>query len=156
MRDATRLWSLLAAASLAVSAAAADSGTMSIQVKQGAVRETPSFTGRVVGTLAYGDQVQALEKKPGWVRISAGSTAGWVSESALSKKRIVLTAGTETAHTGASSEELALAGKGFNSDVEAEFKSKTGNVDFAAVDRMEKRVVSQPEKTRFLREGGIR
>jgi hypothetical protein len=43
-------------------------------------------------------------------------------ESALSAKRVKMQAGG-TAKTGATSDELALAGKGFNKDVEAQFKA---------------------------------
>jgi hypothetical protein len=42
--------------------------------------------------------------------------------SALTKKKLKLAAGEADAATTVSSEEQALAGKGFNSDVEAKFK----------------------------------
>jgi hypothetical protein len=129
---------------------------MSVQVKQGAVRATPSFTGKVLGTLDYGQQVQISEKKSPWMMATGAGLSGWMHESALSPKKIVMSGGAATAQTGASSEELALAGKGFNSDVEAQFKSKNRNVDFVAVDQMERRKVTQEEKARFVKDGGIR
>ena len=145
----------MALALLAAAAGQAANDVMSVQVRQGPVRATPSFTGQVVATLTYGAPVAALEKRPGWIRISAGGTTGWMHESALSKKRIVMSAGATTAQTGASSEEVALAGKGFNSDVEAQYKAQNRNVNYAAVDRMEKQRIDAAEMARFLKEGGV-
>ena len=143
-------------AALLVAAGAQAESAMSVQVKQGPVRATPSFTGKVVGTLNYGQQVQVAEKKIPWLKISAdGGMSGWMHESALSKKRFVMSGEGATAPTAASSEELALAGKGLL-EVEKQFKMQHPEADFAAVDRMERRKVSQEEKTQFLKDGGIR
>ena len=143
-------------AALLFAAGAQAQSAMSVQVKQGAVRSTPSFTGRVLGTLTYGQQVQVSEKKSPWMMVSGGGVSGWMHESSLSKKQIVLSGGTATAQTGASSEELALAGKGFNSDVEGQFKAQNREINFAAVDRMERRKTTPEEKAQFLKDGGIR
>ncbi|MFH0880636.1 MAG: hypothetical protein V2A34_13050, partial [Lentisphaerota bacterium] len=62
---------------------------------------------------------------------------------------------SEDVRTGASGEELALAGKGFNSDVEAEFKSQNKNVDFTWVDKMEKMKETPDELISFLKEGQV-
>jgi len=129
---------------------------MSVQVKQGVVRSTPSFVGQVVGSLNYGERVTVLEQQPGWIRVSASGLTGWMHQSALTSKRIVLTASGTAAPTGASTDELALAGKGFNSDVEAQFKAQNREVDFEAVDRMEKRKATPEEISAFLAEGGVR
>ena len=143
-------------AALLFAAGAQAQSAMSVQVKQGAVRSTPSYTGQVLGTLNYGQQVQVTEKRSPWLMVSGGGLSGWMHDSALSKKKIVLTGGETTAQTGASSEELALASKGFNSDVEAQFKAQNHEINFAAVDRMEHRKVSSAEKSQFKKDGGIR
>ena len=49
-----------------------------------------------------------------------------MSTSALQTKKIVLAAGSENVQQGASSGEVALAGKGFNEDVEQQYK-RTGS-----------------------------
>jgi hypothetical protein len=147
---------LLAAAALAAGAGAAQPTTMSVQVRQGAVRNTPSPIGSVVTTLAYGDRVEVLETKSAWFKVSSAKGSGWMHESALSRKKIVLSGGGTAAPTGASSEEMALASKGFNSDVEAQFKAQNKNVDFAAVDRMEQRKIADQEKARFIKDGALR
>ena len=128
---------------------------MSVQVKAGPVRATPSFVGQIVGNLAYGDRVDVLAERPGWMRVSAGAVSGWMHQSALTEKRVVLKAGDANVQTGASGEELALAGKGFNSDVEAQFKAQNRDIDFGPVDRMERRNASQGEMAAFLKDGQV-
>jgi len=130
---------------------------MSVQVKKGQVRATPSFLGKVVVTLAYGDRVETLEEKDGWIRIvPPGKKApGWMHSSALSQKRIVLKAGTKEAELAASTGELALAGKGFNADVEAAFKARNRDIDFTWIDRMQNMNVPPDKVQAFLQEGKL-
>lgn len=130
---------------------------MSVQVKQGEVRATPYFLGKIVATLSYGDRVEVLGSKENWFHVSpqGKGVTGWMHASALSEKRIVLKAGGTDAKVAASNGELALAGKGFNADVESEFKARNRNVDFSWIDRMQAMKV-QPERiAAFLKEGGL-
>ncbi|MEW6440342.1 MAG: SH3 domain-containing protein [bacterium] len=140
---------------LALAAIAAADSMMCVQVREGPVRSSPSFMGPVVCTLAYGDRVNVLEKRPGWVKVSTGAASGWMHDSALTTKRIVLSAGSRDAQAAASSDELALAGKGFNKEVEAEYRSGNQNLNYAAVDRMEQRRVSPVEVASFLQDGAV-
>ncbi len=137
-------------------AEAAVPSTMSVQVKTGQLRATPSFLGKVTADLAYGDQVTILKQQGEWMQAQTKSgQTGWVHQSALSAKKIVMSSGSQQAQTAASGEELALAGKGFNSDVEAQFKSQNKDIDFTWIDRMAKIKVDPQECVEFLKEGGI-
>jgi uncharacterized protein YgiM (DUF1202 family) len=130
--------------------------TMSVQVRNGQLRATPSFLGQVVAPVLYGDQVQVVSQQGEWMQVTApGGQSGWIHKSALTQQHIELKAGEQNVETGASGEELALATKGFNSDVEAEFKKSNKDVDFTWVDRMEKYKVTPAETTTFLREGAV-
>ncbi|MBI2440044.1 MAG: SH3 domain-containing protein [Lentisphaerae bacterium] len=139
---------LMAAAALAASAA-----TMSVQVKEAPVRATPSFVGKVVGTLAYGDRIEVQQTQGAWSQIAGKGISGWVHSSALSTKKIVLASGREQARVAASGDELALAGKGFNSDVEAQFKATHRDIDFTWINRMEKIRIAPAESQAFLKDG---
>ena len=151
-----KLWLSAGLVAIAVSAFAAEAATMSVQVKNGQIRGTPSFLGRVVAPLSYGDRVQVLETKNEWLNVTGPrGQSGWVHSSALTKKKIAKASGSEDVQTGASGDELALASKGFNSDVEADFKSKNKNVDFTWVNRMEKFKVAPEEMRAFLKAGGV-
>ena len=147
---------LAAIAAIIISAVSAESGEMmSVQVKSTPVRETPSFVGKAIATLSYGDRVEVISNQGVWTKIRTADATGWTHNSALSTKRIVLRSGGETAQSRASSDELALAGKGFNSDVESEYKKQHGNIDFTPIDRMEKVRISSTEIQSFLKEGGV-
>jgi uncharacterized protein YgiM (DUF1202 family) len=130
---------------------------MSVQVKETQIRATPSFVGKILGMLAYGDRVTVLAEQSGWARISlpAGKGEGWVSLSALTKKQIVLKSGSQSVASGASSGEVALAGKGFNKEVEAEYRDEK-QLDYDRIDRMEEEFRVSPEQVlAFLQQGGL-
>ncbi len=151
-----RRFVIVAAAGALGLAGAALAERMSVQVQDGQVRATPSFLGAVTAKLPYGAAVEAQAEQNGWipVRTEAGQQ-GWMHKASLSKKKIVMTAGGAGA-TGASSDELALAGKGFNSDVEAQFKKQNPSVNFAAVDRMAKIKIAPQEMQQFLTAGSVK
>jgi hypothetical protein len=130
---------------------------LSVQVRQGQMRSTPSFLGKVTATLVYGDKVELIEDKGAWKMVAIRKTKGWMHTSALTTKTIALQAGKANVKTGATSSELALAGKGFNAKVEAEFKSKNKHLDYAAVDRMEKTFTFKSGQVQtFLKQGQVR
>ena len=130
---------------------------MNVQVQSGQIRATPTFLGKVLGTLAYGVSVEILQIKGDWLQVKAAQgQVGWVHKSALTTKRVSMSAGTSTAKSTASSDELALAGKGFNSDVEREYKAKNKNLNFDAVDRMEKLKIPATEMQAFLTTGAVK
>jgi hypothetical protein len=136
---------------------AAEQKMMSIQVKKGEIRSTPSFLGIIVTRLSYGDRVYVQEERGPWVRVGLqrNSSKGWIHTSILTSKKIVLNPGAKDVQTSASSDELALAGKGFSKQVENEFKGKNPNINFTWIDRMEKFVVSQKRIKQFLKEGKL-
>jgi hypothetical protein len=134
---------------------AAGNDGLSVQVKQGQVRATPSFLGNVTATLAYGDRVKLVEDNGVWKKVTIRKITGWMHTSALTSKTITLQAGKTNVKTGASNSELSLAGKGFNSKVEAEFKNKNKNIDFTWVDRMEANAVKPGQMQTFLKKGQV-
>ena len=135
---------------------AADPAQMSVKVKVTQLRSAPSYVGKILAALAYGDRVTILEKQKDWARVSfpAKKLEGWVNLSALQEKAIVLQAGAETAQKTATSGEVALAGKGFNKEVEAKYK-EDNELDYTWVDRMESFVVTPQQMTAFSTQGGL-
>jgi hypothetical protein len=130
---------------------------MSVQVQKCQLRNKPSFLGKILANLSYGDQVNVLEEKESWLNVepSAKSGSGWIHISALSTKKIILNPGSKDVQASTSSEEIALAGKGFNQQVEQEFKNQNKGIDFAWVDKMEKIVIPQTEMQSFLEQGDL-
>lgn len=135
---------------------AAVAGAMQVQVEKGQVRAQPSFLGRVVTTLGYGQTVNAVAEQGSWVKVQmAGGEAGWMAASALSSKRITARQTSGAAGSNASADDLALAGKGFSASIENEFKKQNPNINFAAVNRMERDKASTSEMRDFIAEGSL-
>jgi len=63
-------------------------------------------------------------------------------------------AGTSDAATGVSSDEVALAGKGFNEQVEAKLR-KEGKLDYTWVDRMAKFNAGADQIMKFRMQGHL-
>ena len=140
---------------LALLAGAALPTSMSVQIRNGKVRATPSQLSRVVGTVEYGAVVQTGALQKGWYPVTLpDGTTGWLHESALSTKPVAMSAGTSDAATGVSSDEVALAGKGFNEQVEAKLKAD-GTLDYTWVDRMMAMQVDAEAIKKFRAEGNL-
>ncbi|MBN1361311.1 MAG: SH3 domain-containing protein [Sedimentisphaerales bacterium] len=141
---------------LAISAGVVLAAPMSVQVRNCKVRATPSQLGRVVATVDYGAMVEAqVAPQRGWYQVTtADGKTGYVHESALSKKAVVMRAGTSDVATGASSDEVALASKGFNEQVEAKLRAE-GTLDYTWVDRMSAFEVDADQIAAFRRQGNL-
>ena len=129
---------------------------MTVQVKETQLRSTPSHLGKIITRAPYGARVTVLEERGDWKRAAYGNSRGWVHASALTTKRIVLTAG-KTAQTGSvNQDEIALAGKGFNQEVENRYRKTNQNLDYAWINRMENFTVSADQMETFIGEGRLK
>lgn len=131
---------------------------MSIQIKEAPIRATPDYLGKVNGKASYTDQVNVEDSKGQWKKVKAikSGLSGWIHESALSEKEIRMSSGDKDVKLAASSSELQLAGKGFNKQVEDEYKSRNKNISFRWVDKMAKISVSQTQIQKFVQEGELK
>ncbi|WP_319584179.1 SH3 domain-containing protein [uncultured Pseudodesulfovibrio sp.] len=129
---------------------------MSVQVRTGQLRDKPGFLSRVIGELGYGDRVDMTGENGDWRKVKSlgDGKSGWMHMSALSQKEIVLKPTDKDVETAASSDELALAGKGFNKQVEDQYRKQT-RLDYARVNEMEKIVVPQKYISEFIQKGEL-
>ena len=134
-----------------LSAQVSRGGTAWVSAKSVALKSSTWFFAGTRGTLEMGAQVTVLQVNGNWaeVRSSANSSlSGWTQVSNLSARQIV------SSGTSASASEIALAGKGFNQEVEDAYKSD-GALNFEDVDRTEANAVSQDELYQFVVEGHL-
>jgi uncharacterized protein YgiM (DUF1202 family) len=141
---------------LLVSTTWSGSGAMSVQVRDGQLRSTPSFLGTVVGSVNYGDQVDVQQQQGDWMEVNYKGQKGWIHNSALTTKYINVGGGGKDAQMKASGKEVALAGKGFNAEVEAQYRKGHQNANYAAVDRMEQIKIASQEMVAFLDKGEVK
>ncbi len=147
---------IMAATLLVGLAVSAQAARMSVQVREGHLRDRPSFLGTVVTAVEYGDRVEVKRHQGPWRYVAFADREGWIHESALTRQRIVMEAGEVDVAGAATQEEMALAGKGFSAEVEQEFRAQHAEIDFSWVDRMEQMAVTADRLAAFLREGGLK
>ena len=126
-------------------------GTAWVSAKTAALKSSTWFFAGTKGTLEMGAQVTVLSIDGSWAEVRSAANAslsGWTAVSNLSAKRIVSTG------TGASASEVALAGKGFNQEIENAYKTG-GNLNYADVDKTEAIKVSMEELYQFVTQGHL-
>jgi uncharacterized protein YgiM (DUF1202 family) len=127
-------------------------GTLYVATRTLALKSGTGFFASTTATLNYGDRVTVLQVNGKNVQVRHATNAsltGWTASANLSARQIV--AGT----TGsASASEVAMAAKGFNQEVEANYRSQ-GNYNYADVDRIEAQTLNLDNLRRFLEEGRL-
>lgn len=144
---------LLVAAAAYPLFAAPSSKTMYVSLDPVSLKESASSFSKDVGTIEYASKVRVLEEKKNWVHIELESNPGingWVPSSALSSKKIK----AKGTGTTADADEIALAGKGFTSSIEAVYAEEYA-IDYSAVDYAEEQAASMEDILTFIREGGL-
>ena len=151
-----KVLSIVALIFLVVNVSAFAQRAMSVTVQKVEIRSGPSFLGRIITTLVYGDSVRIRKEQGSWYEITIPGTrdTGWIHSSALTKKRILFAASTAQISTEATSSEVALAGKGFNKEVESQFIEET-SYDYTWIDKMESVVIPIDKIRAFLADGGL-
>lgn len=133
--------------------AASSKKTMYVSLDPVSLKESASSFAKDVGTIEYASKVRVLEEKKNWVRIELvdnTNVCGWVPSTALSSKKI------KAKGTGATADadEIALAGKGFTSTIEAVYADEYA-VDYEPVNYTESQAASMDAILAFIREGGL-
>ncbi len=131
-------------------------GWMSVAVKKAALRTSPMPFAATIAKLDYGLRVDILEDNGLWYRVRTQNERqeGWVHSASLVDKRIRLTVG-EQIDAAASEDELALGGKGFNAQVEAEYKRRDTGAAYEWVDWMEQLKIPASTMQQFMARGAL-
>lgn len=130
--------------------------TLTVKVQTTYVRKEPKFYSSPLATLAAGESVTQIGSQDGWFKVrTAKGVEGWIHSQAVQTGKFALAAMDQTLKTSATADEVALAGKGFNKQVEEEYKSRNKGINFDEVDRMLKIRVIPDELRRFLMEGKL-
>jgi hypothetical protein len=128
---------------------------VAVKVMRQYLYPTPAFYAQPLLELALGQVLTVVEVGTAWYRVSTASDqTGWVHSTALA----AASSGSGTVGSGsgaATQDEVTLAGRGFNSEIEAQYRSDNPSLDFAKVDAMEDLEVASEALTAFLSAGGI-
>lgn len=150
------LCALAFSAGLAFAASFKTNATVYVSVKSTALKNGTGFFSKKTGTVSYGDSVIVLESNSSKSRVCLSSNAslmGWIPNGSLTSKKITKSGNSSV---NASSNELALAGKGFSEEAENAFKSSNANLNYDAVDEIEKITVSDSDLATFISDGHLK
>ena len=135
-----------------VAAQVSSGGTLYVAIKSVSLKSSTGIFAGTRGTLNYGDRVTVLQVSGRFVEIRSTanpSLSGWTPSANLSVRQIV--SGNTSMATAS---EVALAGKGFNQEVEDSYR-RQGNLNYAVVDSVEAISVSETDLRRFLEDGRL-
>ncbi|MDR0882323.1 MAG: SH3 domain-containing protein [Candidatus Adiutrix sp.] len=165
------IYALLLPALLACGSAAGAADAVLLQVET-KLRATPSALAQPLATLKKGDAVEIIREQGQWLEVKKESRRGWLPRAVLVPLEPQLegeaaaanppavkaggslsAAGANPAEVKAGADEIALAGKGFDKSIEAEYRASGAALNYVAVDYMASFVVSAQECEDFLRKG---
>jgi len=151
----SRRW-LVAFGALAVVLIALAAETLVVKIQTTAIRPNPQFFAPAVAVLKAGDRLTKVSEANGWIQVKTSTgLVGWIHSSAVEVSRLNLMASNDPLKTQAKASEVALAGKGFNKQVEDSYKSKHAELNFALVDRMVQAKAALAAIEAFLRQGRL-
>jgi|GEM_PF-506904 len=130
-------------------------GPKRIQVRQIQVKSQPNYLSSTVGKLSYGAEVNVVSEEGNWYRIS--TPAGYIPQNAVGRSAGSVESSQRYAAKGVSHDETALAGKGFNPQVESQYKRSSASLAAAyrQVDRVESVKVSDAALKNFITQGKL-
>lgn len=101
---------------------------------------------KTIDRLDAGTQVTVIKKYGSYLKVKTSDSQGWIAaRSVQTKKPKIGYSDKKTSDT--SSEEVAAATKGFNSDVEGQYKKDNPKLDYDGLDKIEARTtVADPVK----------
>jgi len=114
-------------------------GSLYVAVRAVALKSSAGFFAGNRGTLNYGDRVIVLQVSGRFIEVRGAvnsALTGWTAAANLTTR------------------EVARAGKGFNQEVENNYKAR-GNLNYMDVDRIEAITVKENELRQFLTEGRL-
>ena len=128
--------------------------TVQVTTRENAVRSDCRFFAPVKLKVSLGDRLSVSGRKGDWYLVSAKGVKGCIHKSAV-ESRSFAASGRGAASGGTSADEVSLAGKGFNPQVEAGYRKSGKGLNYAAVDEIMRFTVSEKNLESFVLQGGL-
>jgi len=132
--------------------------TVKVKVQKTSLFEQPNFFSRTVATLQFGDQLEMEEAVKDWAKVKFGQQKGYIHQSALTSTKVDMKTMlfSSSSSSGASQDEVALAGKGFTPEVEKNYGKTHPEMNYALVDEIERYSVDPNSLRSFIQGGGLK
>ncbi|OGR08959.1 MAG: hypothetical protein A3K23_05625 [Desulfobacca sp. RBG_16_58_9] len=120
----------------------------------------PNFSGTPIAPVPLGVEVKVVSQTGDWYKVEYQGNTGWMHRQAFAQAQAPkpslpgLLFGGGVKET--KSDEVALAGKGFTPEVEAGYRQKNPNMNYAQVDQVESFQVDDAKLQAFIKEGGLK
>jgi len=142
------------AALLVAGVAAAATETVTVIVKKASIRRDHQFYAPTLAEGHLGDSFGVQAREQGWVKVGTATGAGWLHESSVTAKKVAASS-AGAAGGRVDDRDVANASKGFNPQVEDQYRKKNPTANYVAVDRMEKLETGDAAVESFVRDGNI-
>ncbi len=150
---------LLVLAALLCSPALAGAETMKVSQANQSLLSEPNFSGTPIAPVPTGSEVNVVTTSGDWLKVEYQGNTGWMHRGAFAQAQAPKPSLTGMLFGGGvqqtKSDEVALAGKGFTPEVEAGYRQKHPEMNFAQVDQVEGFKVDNAKLQAFIKEGGL-
>ena len=121
----------------------------------------PDFAGTPIAPVPQGAEVTVQQQAGDWYKVEYQGKSGWLNRQAFPAPATGSKFNLPGMLFGApvkesSSDEAALAGKGFTPEVESSYRQKHPEMKFAEVDKVEANRVDPAKLQAFIKEGGLK
>lgn len=130
--------------------------TVTVTRKTTKLRAQKKTFAAAVAELREGDKLKVEKKDGAWLAVTLGTTRGFVHETDVSTNPEVRLSG-QGVRENYSASETSAARKGFNPQVEQQYRSTNPNLEqgFRLVDQLQARAVPEDDVRAFLHGGGL-
>ena len=121
----------------------------------------PDFASAPVASVPVGAELSVERQAGDWYKVEYQEKIGWINRQAFPTPQTGSKFSLSGLLTGkpvkeTSSDEVALAGKGFTPEVESSYRTKHPEMNFAQVDRIESFKVDPATLQAFIKEGELK
>ena len=146
---------LIILAGLCLVASVALAATVKVITQEAVIRKDKRFFAPALVRAPFGAALQELGKEGDWFRVSYQGQEGWIHKSAIQEQKFQLSSLAGGQADEASRDEVALAGKGFNPEVEKAFRDKNPKMRYDLVNQVQSYKVDDQRLLAFLQAGRL-
>lgn len=128
--------------------------SVSIKVRETALRAKPKAWSPGIAGLAYGSKVTVLGSEEGWFKVKTTSgKEGYLHPSAVTDRPVIISSTSASVGKEADPSQVVLAGKGFSKEIEKEYASLNPSLKYSTLNQIERMRISDSELVEFMSQG---
>ncbi|NWF56561.1 MAG: SH3 domain-containing protein [Syntrophaceae bacterium] len=147
---------LIILAGLCFVASVAMAATVKVITQEAMIRKDKRFFAPPLVRAPFGAALEQLGKEGDWFRVNYQGKEGWIHKSAIQEQKFQIASLAGGQAEEASRDEVALAGKGFNPEVEKAFRDKNPKMRYDLVNQVQAYKVDEQRLQAFIQAGNLR